>query len=213
MKAMKFIAVLAALSLSMSAMCQTNITDPKLLKQIEKDAKKETKRMEKEGWKCFIGSLPLERQLYNAYTYIYTMDEYGEPMYFIGAAESTAGNKDAGRMQASSLARMEIVHSIESEGTDLIENMVGNEQLGKEDAAALTTMISNGELYSSQKLGRTIVAVEAYRDLPNKNKEVHMRIVAKSSDIREIAKDGIRDEMKKRGKELSEKAWGKFNRK
>lgn len=65
MKVVKFIAVLAALSLSMSAMCQTVANSAALEKMVSKYAKQEAKRMKKEGW-ISIG-VPLEEQLERCY--------------------------------------------------------------------------------------------------------------------------------------------------
>ncbi len=65
MKAMKFIAVFVALSLSMSAMCQTTAqmkskqAKATLKEKASKDGRKEAKRMEKEGWQVSPGALPL----------------------------------------------------------------------------------------------------------------------------------------------------------
>ena len=80
MKAIKFIVVLVALSFSMSAMCQTKNYPPSVQKQIEKAAKKEAKKMEKEGWKTT--GLPLEQQLYRYFAYQYDFDENNHPNYF-----------------------------------------------------------------------------------------------------------------------------------
>lgn len=210
MKTTRFITVLAALLLSMSAMCQISKFDAGLQKQIARDAKKMAKQMEKEGWKTT--GLPLERQLVRYYECVYDLDENENPNYFFGNGQSKAQNYDASKMQSTTIARLEILHSMEAEATSLVESMVGNEQLGEDDATSLATMIAEGKLFSSKNLGRTIVVVEAYRDLPNKNKEVLTRVIKKASDVQEAAKNGIREEMKKRGKEFSEKTWNELKK-
>ena len=81
MKAIKFIVVLVALSFSMSAMCQTTAqlkakqAKSVLKEKASKDARKEAKKMEKEGWKVSPGALPLEKQLDRAYMYALDIDE------------------------------------------------------------------------------------------------------------------------------------------
>ena len=211
MNTMKFIAVLAALSLSMGAMSQTTAqlkakqAKTVLKEKASKDARKEAKKMEKEGWKVSPGALPLEKQLDRAYMYALDVDDDMNQLYLLGEGKSVAGNYDAARMQARELARLEIAGSISSEATSLIDNMVGNKQLENEDAASMTTMLSESKTIFSQKLGRTMVAVEAYRELPNKNREVLVRLAAKAADIKEIARNAIREEMEKRGLKMSEK--------
>ena len=219
MKAIKFIAVLAALTFSMSAMCQTTAqlkskqAKSVLKEKASKDARKEAKKMEKEGWKVSPGALPLEKQLDRAYMYALDIDEDMNQLYLLGEGKSVAGNYDAARMQATELARLEIARSISTEATSLIDNMVGNKQLDNEEAASMTTMLSESKTITSQKLGRVVVAVEAYRELPNKNREVLVRLAAKASDIKEIAKNAIREEMEKRGKQMSEKTMEMLNKK
>ena len=211
MKTLRILIMSVALSLSMGAMCQTTAqvkakqAKAVLKEKASKDARKEAKKMEKEGWKVSPGALPLEKQLDRAYMYALDVDDDMNQLYLLGEGKSIAGNYDAARMQARELARLEIAGSISTEATSLIDNMVGNKQLENEDAASMTTMLSESKTIFSQKLGRTIVAIEAYRELPNKNREVLVRLAAKSSDIKEIAKNAIREEMEKRGMKMGEK--------
>ena len=60
-----------------------------------------------------------------------------------------------------------------------------------------------------------MTVVEAYRDLPNKNREVQMRLAHKdsASDMLETTKKALREELKKRGVKLSEKAMELFGMK
>ena len=198
MKAMKFIAVFAMLSLSMSAMCQTNVMDSKLHKKIEKDAKKEAKKMEKEGWKTTW--MPLEKQLYRYYAYMYDSDENGSPNYFMGTGQSAMNNYDAARMQATELARSEIARSVDQMVTSFVENAIGDEH-----DATITTELHCSSLNSERM--SIIAVVEAYRDLPDKNREVQMRLVLKEpvSKVMYKFKSALRDELRKRGLKLSEK--------
>ena len=161
MKAMKFIAVFVALSLSMSAMCQTTAqlkakqAKSVLKEKASKDARKEAKKMEKEGWKVSPGALPLEKQLDRAYMYALDIDEDMNQLYLLGEGKSVAGNYDAARMQATELARLEIARSISTEATSLIDNMVGNKQLDNEEAASMTTMLSESKTIIVNCLIRT----------------------------------------------------------
>jgi hypothetical protein len=200
MKAMKFIAVFAMLSLSMSAMCQTNVMDSKLHKKIEKDAKKEAKKMEKEGWKTTW--MPLEKQLYRYYAYMYDSDENGSPNYIMGTGQSAMNNYDAARMQATELARSEIARNVDQMVIGFIENTIGDEH------DAIITILTELHCSSLNSERMSIIAVvEAYRDLPDKNREVQMRLVLKEpvSKVMYKFKSALRDELRKRGLKLSEK--------
>ena len=203
MKAVKLFSMLVAILLSMSAMCQTNVTDSKLQKKIERAAKKEAKAMVKEGWKT-IG-LPLEKQLCRYYAYIYDFDENGFPNYFMGTGQSVMKTYDAARMQATELARSEIARSVDQMVIKLIEDMVGDEH---DDAAII--FATQSELHclslNSEIMG-VVPVVEAFRDLPNTNREVQMRLALKDavSKVIDKYKSALCDELRKRGLKLSEK--------
>ena len=217
MKTMRFIAVLAALSLSMGTMCQTTAqTKLKEMKAASKekasnDAKQEAKRMKKEGW--IATGEPLERQLDKTYMYMNEMDEDMRPVYVVGFNKATSESFAAARMQATELARQELSRSVGTEAASIVSNLVGTKQLPADEAASITAMISEGKIISLQKLGYVWVILEAKRVLPNKNTEVQIRLATKYSDVKEIAKNGIREELEKRGVKLSDQTLEMFNKK
>ena len=62
----------------------------KLIEQkVLKDAKKQAKQMKKEGWQPAPGTLPLEKQLTDVYTRMYTY-EGRFPKYFIGRSSGSS---------------------------------------------------------------------------------------------------------------------------
>ena len=108
-------------------------------------------------------------------------------------------------MQALELAKQNLASQIQTEVTALIDNKVANDQLGPEEAASLTKMISNGKQLISQKLGRVLPVVEMYRTLPNKNKEVLVRIAYSAKMAKAAAKNSIREDLEKESDELGKK--------
>ena len=207
MKTMKFIAVLAALSLSVSAMCQNAALEKKVFKEVRKEAK----RLKKEGW-VSIGE-PFEKQLKRCYKYMTERDDDGSPKYVTGMGLSIDESFAAARMQATELARQELSRSVGTEAASIVSNLVGTKQLPADEAASITAMISEGKIISLQKLGYVWVILEAKRVLPNKNTEVQIRLATKYSDVKEIAKNGIREELEKRGVKLSDQTLEMFNKK
>lgn len=211
MKTMKFVVMLVALSFSMSAMGQNSVQDRlkenrSALKNedISKDAKKEAKRLKKEGWTVSPGGLPLEKQVNRLYMYLEQYDDDMNPLYFDGEGRSTAENFAAAQIQATELARLNLASKISSEATGIIDNLVANKMLADDQAASITTTMSENKTIFSQKLGRLQTPLVVTRELKNKNKEVMVRVVTKTSSIQEIAKEAIRAELEKGGKELSE---------
>lgn len=183
-------------------------TKTELKEKASKTAKKEAKRMKKEGWKVTAGALPLEKQLDRSYIYELDLDDEMNPLYIIGQGRSIGGSYDAAHIQAMELARIEIAGKIGSEATGLIDNLVGTKQLDNEEAESMVTTMEEWKTIVSQKLGRVTIAVDCFRELSDKNKEVQIRLVTSEAQVRKIARDTIREklekELKARGKEMSE---------
>lgn len=196
MKTIKFIAVLAALSFSMSGMCQTPM---KWTGKASKEAIQEAKKMKKEGWQVPIGEPPLERQIDDAIRYRYDKDENNKSKYISGQGQSHAENYDVARMQAEELARAAIARNSGSMVTSTVKNMLTNSQLAKDKATSQSVIDAVINAVSDMNIGYTEVVVSAYRELPDNNKEVQIRLVAKSSDIQAGIENLTRAEMEKHG--------------
>ena len=127
------------------------------------------------------------------------------PKYIMGEAMSIGQNYDAAKMQALELAKQNLAGQIQTEVTALIENTVANEQLSPEEAASVTKSIMASKNLISQSIGRTLPVVELYRTLPNKNKEVLMRIAYNGKMAKAAAIKAIKSDLEKRGDELHKK--------
>ena len=115
---------------------------------------------------------------------------------------SNGENYDAAKLQASELAKLNLAGQIQTEVTALIESTVANKQLSAGEAASITETVAANKNLISQSIGRTIPLIEMYRTLPNKNKEVMVRIAYNSRMAREAAKNAIRGELEKKGEDL-----------
>lgn len=169
-----------------------------------KDARKAAKQLQKEGWKVAPGSLPMDKQLDRLYEMQYEIDlETGFPKFIKGEAMSTGGNYDAAKMQAVNLAKIELAGNISTEVGALIDSRVENNQLDPEEAVSATESVMAAKSLIQQKIGRTIMALEIYRDLKNKNKEVRVIVMYNSDMAKAAAKEAIREEMNKKSDKLA----------
>lgn len=168
-------------------------------------ARKEAKRLAKEGWTTTPGALPLEKQLDKSYLMQMEYDENMFPKYLMGEAMSIGENYDAARLQAMELAKQSLAGQIQTEVTALIENTVSNKQLAAEEAASVTQTISAAKNLISQSIGRVLTVVEMYRVLGNKNKEVSLRIAYNAEMAKQAAKKAVRQELEKKGDDLHKK--------
>ena len=183
----------------------TKASKNQLKERASKQARKEAKRMKKEGWTVAPGALPIDKQLDKSYLMQY---EYGEdmyPRYIMGEAMSVGGNYDAAKMQALELAKQNLAGQIQTEVTALIENTVANEQLQGNEAESITRSVMAAKNLISQSLGRTIPVIEVYRTLPNNNKEVMVRIAYAGDAAKKVALEAIKRDLEQRGDNLHNK--------
>lgn len=167
-----------------------------------KDARKEAKKFKKEGWQTTPGALTLEKQLDRSMMMQMDVDQSGYPLYVMGEAMSIGENYDAAKMQALELAKQNLAGQIQTEITALVENTVANKQLAEEEAASISETVLASKNLISQSIGRVIPVVELYRDLPNKNKEVLVRIAYNHNMAMEAAKKIIRKDLEEKGNKL-----------
>lgn len=184
------------------------LSQRELDERASKDARKEAKKLKKEGWATAPGALPLEKQLDKSYLMQMEYDEDMYPKYMMGEAMSIAQNYDGAKMQALALAKQNLAGQIQTEITALIENSVANNQLEAEEAATVTKTVMASQNLISQSIGRTITVVEAYRTLPNKNKEVMVRIAYNGAMAKAVARKALQDSL---GEE-TEKLHGKLEK-
>ena len=176
-----------------------------LNEKASKDARKEAKKLTKEGWVTVPGALPLEKQLDKSYMMQTEYDEDMYPKYLMGEAMSIGENYDAAKMQALELAKQNLAGLIQTEVTALVENSVANKQLGAEEAASLTQSIMGAKNLISQSISRTIIVMECYRVKSNKNKEVLVRIAYNGAMAKAAAKRAVQDELKDKSEEIHKK--------
>lgn len=180
----------------------SKLAKSELDKKASKEARKEAKRLKKEGWSNAPGALPLEKQLDKSYLMQMEYDEDMMPKYIMGEAMSVAETYDAGKIQALELAKQNLVSQIQTEVTALIESTVENKQAG--EVASVVQTIATGKALISQSVGRTQTIVEIYRTLPNNRKEVMVRLAYGSDQAKKAAIQAIRAELEEKGEKVSE---------
>ena len=181
------------------------VSEASLNKKATKTARKEAKKLNREGWTNAPGALPLNKQLDKSYLMQMEYDEDMFPKYLMGEAMSIGENYDAAKMQALELAKQNLAGQIQTEVTALIDNTVANKQLEPEDATSVVQSISAGKSLITQSIGRVITVVEIYRTVSNKNKEVLVRIAYNAAMAKAAAKNAIKENLEKRGDELHKK--------
>ncbi|MBR4065718.1 MAG: hypothetical protein IKJ97_03095 [Bacteroidaceae bacterium] len=215
MKKVLFTLLICAISASVAvAQSRETFEERKELRKMSKNelnskatkaARKEAKRLKKEGWQPAPGALPLEKQLDRSYLMQMEYDEDMYPKYMMAEAMSIGSNYDAAKMQALELAKQSLAGQIQTEMTSLIENSVANEQLEAGEAVSVTKSIMESKNLISQSIGRVIVVSEVYRTLKNKNKEVLVRVAYNSEMAKKVAKKAAKQSLEKESEEVRNK--------
>ncbi len=181
------------------------LTRDDLNTKVSKDARKEAKRLKKEGWRVAPGALPLEKQLDKAYIMQSEMDyTTGFPKFIRGNATAVGQNYEAAKIQAMSLAKLDLAGNISTEIAGLIDNRLGNKETTPGAATSTVESVMASKNLIAQDIGRTIVVLEVYRELNTKNKEVRVMIFYNAEMAKEVAKKTIREDLEKKSDKLAE---------
>ena len=205
---MKTIKIIAALLMLFAF--TANVNAQFLTKEQEKAVKKDVKRYEKEGWKVKPGSPSIAMQLTKSYQMAWEKTAEGTDQWIMGEGSSVGTIYDAARTQAITVAQGEIGRKLRTDLTAQVEQDLANDQLGGGEAESIAQTIVNSMGKSvDQSIGRPSSLIEMYRDLPNGNVEVLMRLAISSAKLDALAKEAVdkarKEYLQKRVKEVKDK--------
>ena len=174
-----------------------------LTKDQMKAVKKDVKKYEKEGWKVKPGSPTIAMQLTKSYQMVWEKTADGADQWIMGEGSSIGSIYDAARTQAMTVAQGEIARKMKTDLTAQIEQDLANEQFSQQEAESIAQTVVNTMGRSvDQSISRPNSLIEMYRDLPNGNVEVLMRLAISSAKLDSLAKEAIekarRDYLQKR---------------
>lgn len=179
--------------------------------KIDKEARKQAKKDEKEGWKVAPGLLPLAQQ-YSRSSLMQNQfeDDLLTPKYVWGDASTEAQSYDAAKMQAIEMAQINLVSSIEKNITQIVDTKRGNQQTATGESSSIISSMSKSKTLISQRLGQTTTVVDAYRELPNGHVQVRLMVFYSMDKAREMARDAIREQLRKDGQNISDDSLNKM---
>jgi hypothetical protein len=182
-----------------------------LKNKASKAARKEEQQYKKEGYKNFIGDLPISKQIENAWVKTIDMNTLGYPEYIVGNAQVTAGNITAAKSQALHAAKVEIASLMTSMIASLIESSVANNEVSQGEAQTLNKHLQATKELVVADLGQVTKDLEVYRDLPNKNVQVITRLSYSSALALEASRRRMQKEMQAETQDLHNKLDKVFN--
>lgn len=178
-------------------------------KEILKMAKKEAKRLKKEGWTVAPGALPMEVQLQRRYTKEYDLDDNEQNRYYLGTSQPTAQFFDAASLQAAALCKLDIAGQLGGKMKAIIEAEVGNKQtsgaMSTEEAVSVAQVTAAISEIVQANLRDIIPLFEVMKKLPNGNVQIQRTVAYARSMAEKAAKEAVAGELEKKMKGLSKK--------
>lgn len=188
MKTLKIFATLLMLFVFTSSMNAQKI----LTKDQEKAVKKDVKQYQKDGWKVKPGAPSIAMQLTKSYQMQWEKTAEGNDQWITGEGSSIGTIYDAARTQAMTVAQGEIGRKLRTDLTAQIELNLANEQLSQQEAESVaSTVVTEMGRSVDQSIGRPSSLIEMFRELPNGNVEVLVRLAISSAKLDALAKQGI----------------------
>ena len=168
------------------------------------DARKEAKKLEKEGWVIFPGDLPLAKQLDRSYImeYEYVQNAAGDivPKYLVGRGMATGENYSATQNAAVELAKLYVAGLAEIDITSLTEATLANSE--NKEIASIAEVATSSKNIVAKKIGEVTPIVTLRRETKDKHIEVLVRVVYDRNTVLQTYKETIREELQKKGIEL-----------
>ena len=165
---------------------QEKVLNNELKKKALKDARKEAKKLTKEGFKTPIGKLPLDKQIENAWQKQAEMTPDGTPFWYVASSRAIGGNQSSAVLQATNAAKIELAGQIQTK-----------------EAASLSSVVAASKSVISATLGRITPLVEVYRTLENKNVEVMVTLGYSLESANKAAISAVRAELAKKSEDLA----------
>lgn len=217
MKARFIISAIAAAAVLFSVEANAQVATKKEYKAVEKhekflnkeikekalkEARKEARKLEKQGYKVPVGQIPLAKQLEDSWQAQYEIDAEGTPYYFIASATTIGSNFTAASMQATNTAKLDIAGQIQTELASVIEQKIANNEISADNAAAVNSFVSASKSVINNTLGRVLEFVKIYRTLENGNIEVMVTLGYNTEVAKEQAVNAMKDSLDSESEDL-----------
>ena len=171
-----------------------------------KDARKEAKRLTKEGFVVFAGDLPLAKQLDRSYMmeYEYIQSAAGSivPKYLVGRGMATGDAYNAVQNDAIAVAKDYVAGLAQIDITSITEITLANRSEAVKTSFA--EVVSASKNIVSKRLGEVLPVVTIFKESNKHEITVAVRVVYDRNTALQTYKEVIREELEKKGNKLHE---------
>lgn len=131
-----------------------------------------------EGYKTLAGRLPLQEQIHEAWGYQRMKDEGGALLYFVASSRSKAKDYNIARLQAETLAKVQLAGHVETRIGQLVENkMASHHLMGGEEH--VKEILDQSKSLVKTSLSQLIPLLEVFKEYPDGEVEVMLMIACR----------------------------------
>ena len=192
---MKFIHLMLTVVLFIAFTANVNAQSRELSKDEKKELENEVKESlnNLDGWLVKPGALSLQAQQRRSSQ----VQLFEDDKWLVGSASSVGSVYDAARLQAMTLAKSEVAGQMETQISELIDAKVANKELGQGTAESVTEIAMKSKAITvDKKVKRPRILMECYKNLPNGNVEVLIRLAIDKNTINDLAEEIVDDAIK-----------------
>lgn len=172
-----------------------------------KDAKKQAKQLEREGWMVPVGEKSIEQQITKSQLLAeeLMLDEDGNSTqrFIQQNGMSTSGSYNSGYANARMVAQNEIAVMLKTQIATAMQSKLDNEQQSSINAITIEKFNQRSKAIVDACLTNSIPVVAVYRRLANNNFEVSVRIAFDKRELMARLKRNMKKELEKEGDELN----------
>ncbi|MCQ2113473.1 MAG: hypothetical protein MJY52_00200 [Bacteroidaceae bacterium] len=170
-----------------------------------KDAKKQAKKLIKDGWIVCAGDKTIAKQITETQLLGEELmaDELGNPTkrYIIRSAQSIAGTFDAGIAAARSNAQVELAAMLETKVAAALESKLDNQQNSAITAITVDKFHERAKAIIDASLTNTRTLLSIYRVNKQNNYEVQVQVAFDKKELAARLKRNIKKELEQEGDE------------
>ncbi len=174
-----------------------------LTAKVDKDSKKEAKKMVKEGWKTMPGNLPIEKQIQRSRYARLDTDENGEPLYFVATGRGIGGSYAGAKDDADLQARAFIVNEIDNLVQKTVDGKRGTSNFGPGEVETISETVAASRSEVSARLQGLTPVLEIYKESRNQF-EVELTLTVDRKKAIRFAQGEYRKELLKKSEKLAE---------
>ncbi len=177
-----------------------------------KAAKKQAKRLRKQGWQEVPGDQPLVDQLHERCVKSRMTDEKGMNLYIFATGNAVAEQQAVAIRHAIHAAKVQLAQTVQGRIVGIVKDMQANQQLDQKTAVSINEMLSATRDILVQRLGYTEPVIKMIRYLPDNNVEAQVIIAYNIRNAMEITRQLMREELRKRLEKTEEEVDRLLNR-